>query len=510
MKRSILVLLVLMIVSTAAIVVAQDKPNRRDQQPSFENAAEACEQAIEARRRELASEYSTAVFGLKQRLQRDGDLDKALALDEEWTRSIARKPLEPKDVVDFPVELNNLQNEYLKRFESVVVVVANDVLRDLEKEATRLAKSGSLDKGRVLKKEMDTIRKLYLSDQVPAEQHAKEAPAPVVEQDPVAECEALIRERREALHSQYLGELQAMERTFQSRGLLDDLVAAQAERNRFEDTPLVSEEKLVEGPADLRELQLKHLSLQKELVPAVVSEFASRLESRIKSLTIEGQLDEAKDLKTSLTRVRQQFAAVDEERSIDLLSHLISRKRWHAGKNGSGWRVSDGGIQMDMAPAVVNWLELPYVPPVEYDLNVRIVRVQGGGISLVGAKGTRRFNAGIGGAGDRVAGFEDVDGRGLGDGGNITMVNGPRGSLGQNGIAHCVTLRVRKNEVALLCDGELVSQLQTDYRNLSIGHWKPIASWQRKDTIGIRWYEIQSQIVGIDVVEVSGKGRLLD
>jgi len=253
----------------------QDKKKK-----TYASAAADCDKAISGRKSELAESYSSEVWGLKQRFQKDGDLEKALAADKEWSRSIRREPLTPEDLVEAPKELRALQDAYVDRQDRVEQQVAEDVVKELEREAKELAKAGNLTDGRVLQQEIDKIKRLYLK-------HKKKEDREVDPQDPVAACEEAIRQKRVALQAQYVGELAAIEKASQAKGALEDIFTVKAERQRYLETPILAESNLVETPSSLRELQDKYLELQDGLAAKVVEEVVERLEQQKQSLTIE-------------------------------------------------------------------------------------------------------------------------------------------------------------------------------------------------------------------------------
>jgi hypothetical protein len=282
-------------------VFGEDKP-AADNKKSYANTAEECAAAIEARKRDLAEEYSTAVWSLKQRFQKDGDLEKSLAVDKEWSRSLGRKPLVQANVVDSPPELAKVQKDFLGRFDKVTEAVANEFLDGLRVEASELAKAGKFDAGRVLQREIDEIKTLYLGGD------NGEAAAPERDAgDPVAVCEEMIRQKRTAIQSIYVSELESLEKAFQSQGDLESLFAVKEERKRFMASPLIAEKNVVEALTQLEELQRRHLDLEEGLAAVVAEDFVSRLEEQKKALTIEGKLDEAMAAKSNADAVRARY-----------------------------------------------------------------------------------------------------------------------------------------------------------------------------------------------------------
>ena len=194
-------------------------------------------------------------------------------------------------------------------------------------------------------------------------------------------------------------------------------------------------------------------------------------------------------------------------RRVDLLKHFIQRANWHATTTDRCWAIRDGGIDLSFQAATPLCIELPYVPPSEYEFTVRLVREDGAGLGLVCSRDAKQFVGVIGGDFDRYAGFESVGGRHFHNGGNESSVRGSAASLGRNGVEHSVTVQVRKTKVTLLRDNEVVSDLQTDFRNLDL--IEPLTS-RRRDTLGVGWYEMKGRITAIEINEISGVGRLLE
>lgn len=317
-------LLFLAALAATSVALAADKAEQLKKARSYEDAAEECEKAIDLSRHELADEYSSAVWTLKQRFQKDGNLEKALATDKEWSRAIQRKLLTSKDVVDFPPELATLQKEYVERFASIEQATATKFLQDLQREAAELATAGKLNDGRILQKEIDTIKRLYLGSR-----DGTSGLSGKPEGDVIAACEEAIRQKRVAVQAQYVGEMEALEKSFQAKGELEDLFAAKAERKRFMETPLLAEENLVETPDALRELQQKYLELQQNVTTSVAEEFIARLEQQKQALTIEGKLDEAVKAKTDAENIRDSYLASKQIAPNKAeVRNLLCKQKW--------------------------------------------------------------------------------------------------------------------------------------------------------------------------------------
>jgi len=290
--------------SFASLALAADEAKKP---MNYREATENCEKAIERRKHELAGEYSSEVWSLKDKFQKAGDLEKALAADAEWTRSLARKPLDRAHLVEFPPELRKLQEHFMQRCDTIVETAASEFLQELQKEAAAIAKAGKLADGRILQQEIDTIKKLYLGgrDASPRASGVAEA---IAEGDVIAACEEALRQKRVAVQAQYVGALEALEKSFQAKGALEDLFAAKAERKRFMETPLLPDENLVELPEALRELQEKYQELQHNVTVSVAEEFIARLEQEKKALTIAGKLEEAVKAKSDAEQILRKYA----------------------------------------------------------------------------------------------------------------------------------------------------------------------------------------------------------
>ena len=316
MKLDTVSLCCLVFALLASDAAGEDKGRDKQKRPYASEAAD-CDKAITEKRSALAKSYSSEVWNLNQRFQKDGDLEKALAADKEWTRSMRQEPLTPEDLVESPKELRAVQDAYVDRQDRVAREVAEEVVGQLQREARALAKAGNLADGKVLQQEIDKIKRLYLSRDDSSARHASPEAREKADardaDDPVAACEEAIRQKRVALQAQYIGELEALEKSFQAKGALEDLFAAKAERTRFLEAPLLAEKNLVEGPEPLRELQQQYLDLQNSVASSTVEQFIERMEQTKQALTIEGKLEEAVKTKTAIDQIRTKLAGVQKD-----------------------------------------------------------------------------------------------------------------------------------------------------------------------------------------------------
>jgi hypothetical protein len=373
---------ILSCISLVQPVCAADKDDPSKKPKNYADAAEECDKAIEQHKHELAGQYSTDVWMLKDKFQKAGDLEKALILDKEWSRSLSRKPLTQEHLVESLPELASLQREYIPLFTKVAETVATEFLQDLKKESSDLAKSGKLAEGRVLQQEIDTIKKLYLDGK-----NEKPAAESKADGDPVAACEELIRQSRVAMQAQYVGELEAIERASQAKGALEDIFAVKAERQRYLETPILAESNLVETPLSLRELQDTYLERQEGLAAKVVEEVVERLEQQKQSLTIEGRLEDAMKAKLNSEKIRKRYLAPsDEDRMAQALRAATSRFRWDDWRRPEPRDVAygkwylegkdlHGGSSSLVDGAVGDWSYIGYARPLEnfcFSANVRL------------------------------------------------------------------------------------------------------------------------------------------
>lgn len=332
---------VLVWASLASPLRAAEKSDQVKAKADYADAAEQCEKAIDLRRQDLISDYSKDVFSLKERFQREGNLEKALAADEEWSRSLDQKTVIGKTPIAFPAELVAVQNDYVSRLHTLPKTVAEEILGTLRREASLLAKAGDLTQGRVLDSEIKTIERLYLDGE------SRKEPSDT-EGDAVEICEAMIRQQRLALQSQYVAELEAREKSCQAQGLLEELFATKAERERYIKSPDNLGEHLVESPLAVLELQQKYVDLHDSLVERTASDMLEKLAQQKKSLTIAGRLEDAIAKKQQEDAVRARYFTVPQQAKGQRVV-LLKQKDWEllpAGNRCRGtWVFADKEIR---------------------------------------------------------------------------------------------------------------------------------------------------------------------
>ena len=67
---------------------------------TYKDSLTQCESAIVERSKKVSETYSSDVYRLKSQFQKEGDLEKAVSADKEWSRFLNQKSLTKGDVVD--------------------------------------------------------------------------------------------------------------------------------------------------------------------------------------------------------------------------------------------------------------------------------------------------------------------------------------------------------------------------------------------------------------------------
>ena len=161
------------------------------------------------------------------------------------------------------------------------------------------------------------------------------------------------------------------------------------------------------------------------------------------------------------------------------------------------WTQREGTLVSDHAQH--SRIEMPYHPSEEYDYRIVFARVQGNDcISFPMSHLGKQFNFTIGAYGNKLSGFEQIDGHIVQDT-SITLKFGIK-----NNQKYTVTLQVRKASLTAIIDGKICSQMKTDYMNLSIhDSWK----MRQSDLLGIGHFEGEFIIYSADLIAVTGSGK---
>ena len=128
---------------------------------------------------------------------------------------------------------------------------------------------------------------------------------------------------------------------------------------------------------------------------------------------------------------------------------------------GTWWKFGDGAIACDPAPAGA-FLEMPYVPPREYDYRIVFVSTNANEmIEQVCTGGSTRIGFGVGEFGNTVAGFHRVGGQWINcttTKANVWLVSGRR---------HVSVVKVRKDSVEGWFDGRKITGCPTDWTGVN-------------------------------------------
>ncbi len=163
------------------------------------------------------------------------------------------------------------------------------------------------------------------------------------------------------------------------------------------------------------------------------------------------------------------------------------------------WTRQDGKLVSDREKFAR--IEVPYVPPEEYD--VRLVFQRRGGTDAVGvilSRAGRSFSWEMGGLGNTVMSFESVrDARPYE---NPTSARSARAL--ENDRPYTAIVQVRKEGVKATLDGQVVAELKTDGSNLSLD-----ACWALRAPVpmGLCSNESPTEFHSVDLLEVNGRGR---
>ena len=198
--------------------------------PNYKDAAAQCETAIAERTKKIGETYSSDVYRLKSQFQKEGDLEKAVVADKEWSRFLNQKSLGAGDIVEQPAELQQVQQKFASMFAQVSQTVAQEqieALNDIKKQFTR---DGKLEDGMAVQQEIEKIKRRYLAS-AGAEGSTSGGKAKQV--DIVTRCEQAIRDRIATSQAQYVKELEALTKSYQATPMFCLPIATALPRERF-------------------------------------------------------------------------------------------------------------------------------------------------------------------------------------------------------------------------------------------------------------------------------------
>jgi len=184
--------------------------------------------------------------------------------------------------------------------------------------------------------------------------------------------------------------------------------------------------------------------------------------------------------------------------SVDLLKMIDPRQDAVAG----AWTFKDRKLVTPARP--FDRIQIPYVPPDEYDITVVAERLGGSNSLNLGlAVGDAQFMVILDAAikGEFLSGLDLVDGKSFYD--NATKIGG---ALFANGKPSKVVCSVRKTRVTVSVDGKKVIDWEADYKRLSLyPSWKT----QNKNLLLLGSWSSVVHIHQLELRPVSGRGKAL-
>ncbi|HWE93412.1 MAG TPA: glycoside hydrolase family 20 zincin-like fold domain-containing protein [Tepidisphaeraceae bacterium] len=192
-----------------------------------------------------------------------------------------------------------------------------------------------------------------------------------------------------------------------------------------------------------------------------------------------------------------QSAAPGSQRIVDLLARFDPGRDVVHGK----WTFHDGEIASGEGGDTR--VELPYVPGEEYDFRVVFTRVSGNfAFDQLGRLGDQSFEWEIGYDHNTVYGFQDLDGAHIDRNGSAVRV--PK--CIENGRTYVSIVKVRKGRIEGWVNGQLVKSIDVPGIRLSLPE-----QWllRHPECLGVGTFDSPTTFHAIEVIEVTGKGKLL-
>ena len=184
-------------------------------------------------------------------------------------------------------------------------------------------------------------------------------------------------------------------------------------------------------------------------------------------------------------------------KSIKLMREIDPKKDAISGI----WRKIQDGLQSDKSKPAV--LQLPYRPPEEYDFRIIFVRLEGDSeVSQLLVRSDRYFEWMMGGWNSSIMGFQLVA--------DIPANKNPTSVVAerciQNGKQYEAIVQVRRDSVSAWLNKVLVRHWPTNFRNLTLSDEIKLA---RNGQIGISTSESPTQFQSIEVLEITGTGKII-
>jgi tRNA A-37 threonylcarbamoyl transferase component Bud32/tetratricopeptide (TPR) repeat protein len=199
-------------------------------------------------------------------------------------------------------------------------------------------------------------------------------------------------------------------------------------------------------------------------------------------------------------RIEEVHRIVESQQGLDLLKLVDAQKDAVRGT----WRFTGGGLEsaFDPAPAVLVRLQVPFVPPPEYDLKVVAERKAGSRALVVGlAEGNRQFMVTLDSYDGATSGLERIDERGAN--GNETRFTGRVFTDKKRSTILC---SVRRDSVVVTVDGKVVVCWKANYGRLTL---PAEAAVPFRNTLFLGSWQASFHIARLVLTPVSGQGLRL-
>lgn len=138
-----------------------------------------------------------------------------------------------------------------------------------------------------------------------------QTPQPSNSKDGLTQCEEAISQKITASMAQYAKDLDTLLKAFQAKGDLLNLLEVKKEHERTKTTPRIEDNNIVETPLELRDLQLKYKASHEQISQQTAKELLPILVERKKKLTIEGNIDEAIEVKKGIEAIQQRYGITE-------------------------------------------------------------------------------------------------------------------------------------------------------------------------------------------------------
>jgi len=202
----------------------------------------------------------------------------------------------------------------------------------------------------------------------------------------------------------------------------------------------------------------------------------------------------------SKTRVQKLLEDLSEEEkarwSVNLLKLIDLKKDSVAGE----WKIEADAL-LTPATSFVR-LQIPYIPPAEYELKVVAARKGGDSALIVGLIGEGRpFFAAMDGWDKTCTGLQEIDGKGVS--GNETTL---KRKVFTDDRPRTIICTVRKDRTKLIVDGETLIDWKADYKRVS-----QTREWAVKDkrVLYVASHDTVFRITEIWLTPISGQGQKL-